>query len=822
MPKAKTQKTKIVLFDAHAIIHRAYHALPDFSSSSGEPTGALYGLSSMLMAIIKEFEPDQMVAAFDLPKPTYRHEAYADYKSGRKALDDNLGIQLSRSRDVFKAFGVPIYDAEGFEADDIIGTAVEQLAKDKNNEIIIASGDMDTLQLVKGKQVKVFTLRKGIKDTIVYDEKAVKDRFGFKPELLVDYKGLRGDASDNIIGIPGIGEKTATTLIIQFGGIEKMYKEVEKISKKLEKKKPIDGAQDKEEGVDKKDLENTVFAKIKITPRIFNLLKDNKEEAEFSKMLATIRRDAPVKIVLEKESWKDDIPLKNIKELFRELDFRTLSERLESVFGVGSEINNKEADQEKEKKEVDIDEQDLAETAVALWVIDSNMTNPTIQDILHFAKTDDFQKAKDFIFKKLEKENLKEIFETIEKPLIPIVAEMKVNGIVIDKKVLSELSKEYHKKLKILEKEIHKLSGDDEFNIASPKQLAEVLFTKMELKYKGMRKTSSGSYSTKEDVLNKLVEVHPIAEKILEYRELAKLLGTYIDKIPELVGKDNRIHPTFLQAGSRTGRMASQDPGIQNIPVKTELGRRIRNAFVAPKGKSLLALDYSQIELRLAAMLSEDEKLLQTFREGKDVHSSVAMHVFGVKAEDVDKAMRVKAKTINFGVLYGMGVSALQKNLKTDRKEAQKFYDDYFNTFSTLAKYLEETKAFAAKNGYVETMFGRKRHFEGINSSLPFIRAQAERMAINAPIQGTSADITKLAMVRVSEFLKKEKLDDRVKMIIQVHDELIFEVDHDLVEEVSGKIKKIMEGILTEEQSKGIPTVVDSSFGPSWGEFKSI
>ena len=811
MARSKEQKRKIILFDAHAIIHRAYHALPDFSSSSGEPTGALYGLSSMLMAIIKEFQPDQMVAAFDLPKPTYRHEAYADYKSGRKPLDDNLGIQLTRARDVFKAFGIPVYEAEGFEADDVIGTAVEQLAKDKNNEVIIASGDMDTLQLVKGKQVKVFTLRKGIKDTVTYDEAAVKDRFGFKPVLLVDYKGLRGDPSDNIIGIQGIGEKTATTLISEFGPIEKMYKEVDKIAKKL------DG-----EEATKKDLEKTIFEKLKITPRIFNLLNENKEEAEFSKMLATIRRDAPVTIEIEKDSWKENPPLKNIKELFRDLDFRTLSERAESIFGNGEE----EAKERREKEEANVSEKDLAEVAVALWLINSNMTNPTMQDILHYAKTDSFEEAKKKISTEVKKQKLETVFKEIEKPLVPILIEMRETGIKIDKKVLENLSKEYHKELKRLEKEIYKLAGvktkEDEFNISSPKQMAEVLFVRMELKYKGMRKTSSGSYSTKEDVLQKLIEVNPIAGKILEFRELSKLLGTYIDKIPDMVSKDGRLHATFLQSGTTTGRMASQDPNMQNIPVKSDYGRRIRNAFVVPKGKKLLAIDYSQIELRLAAILSGDEKLIETFKEGRDVHSSVAMHVFKVKAEEVDKAMRVKAKTINFGILYGMGVSALQKNLKTDRKEAQKFYDDYFETFTTLADYLESTKQFAAKNGYTKTMFGRQRHFEGINSSLPFIRAQAERMAINAPIQGSQADIIKLAMIKVDRFLKKEKLDNQVKMLLQIHDELVFEVDEKIVEDVSNKIKKIMEDVLTKEQRGDVPILVDASFGPSWGELKSL
>jgi len=393
---------------------------------------------------------------------------------------------------------------------------------------------------------------------------------------------------------------------------------------------------------------------------------------------------------------------------------------------------------------------------------------------------------------------------------------MSENGIAIDEKVLTKLSKEHHKTLSKLEKEIYEMAGE-EFNINSPKQMGDILFGKMGLKYKGMRKTSSGSYSTKEEVLQKLVEVHPIAEKILDYRGLQKLLSTYIDNFPKHIQKDGRIHPRFIQTGAATGRMASENPAVQNIPIRSEMGRKIRDAFVAPKGKKLLAFDYSQIELRLAAILSEDKKFIQSFKEGNDIHESVASFVFDVKPEEVTKDMRSKAKTINFGILYGMGVTSLQKNLKTDRKEAQEFYNNYFKTFDRLAEYLEETKEFATKNGYTETLFGRRRYFDGINSKLPFIRAMAERMAINAPIQGTSADILKIAMIEIDDFLIKENLKNKVKMLMQVHDELIFECNKELIDEVSPKIKNIMESILTERQSKGVPIIANGYSGKNWG-----
>lgn len=787
----KEQKKRLVVLDSHAIIHRAYHALPDFASSKGIPTGALYGLSTMLMAIIKEFKPDYMIAAFDLPKPTYRHEAYADYKSGRKEIDDNLVKQLQRARDVFKAFDIPIYEKEGFEADDIIGTIVEKTKSQKDLEIIVASGDMDTLQLAENSRVKIYTLRKGIKDTVMYDAETVKERFGFTPKLLTDYKGLRGDPSDNIIGIAGIGEKTATTLIQEFGSIEDIYKKLKK---------------DEKQFLDKG-----------IKQRIIDLLKENQEEAEFSKMLATIHRDAPIKIEFPKKSWIETVSEKNITSLFQEFEFRSLVQKVSEFLGVNGAVDT----EDKSETIHNVDETELKETSVALWLIDSNFTNPTLQDILHFSKTDDFQKARKIILEAIQKNNLTEVFEKIEKPLIKVVKEMEENGVAVDNKIMKMLSDEYHKELSILEKAIWEMAGE-EFNTNSPKQMAEILFNKMNLSYKGMRKSSSGSYSTKEEVLNKLSEVHPIAEKILGYRELQKLLSTYIDNIPKLLDKDGRLRARFLQAGTTTGRMSSQEPNLQNIPVKGDYGRRVRNAFVAEKGNRLLAFDYSQIELRIAAILSEDEKLIEIFKSGKDVHNNVASYVFNVPEDEVDKDMRRKAKVINFGILYGMGVTALQKNLQTDRAEAQKFYDDYFKTFSTLASYLDKVKAEASRLGYTKTMFDRRRYFEGIKSSLPFIRAQAERMAINAPIQGTQADITKLAMVRINDYLEKKNLKKDVKLILQIHDEVIYEVKEDLVEKIVGDIEKIMEGVLDDKDTKGVPILADAHSGKSWGDMKAV
>lgn len=809
---SKAKQKRVVLLDAHAILHRAYHALPDFSSPKGEPTGALYGLVAMLLKIVEELKPDYIAACFDLPEPTYRHEAYENYKAGRAETDDSLVMQIDRSRDIFEAFGITIYEHPGFEADDMLGTIVEQVVGNKakkgakkefkNLDVVIASGDMDTLQLVDEKRVKVYTLRKGIKDTIMYDEKMVKERFGFGSDLIPDYKGLRGDPSDNIPGIAGIGEKTATELIVNFGSIEEMYSKLEK--------------------------SEATFLKKGIKPRIINLLKENKEEAEFSKMLATIRRDAPITFVLPEKTWRDALDVDQVLTLFSEFGFRTLSSRVRILFGgevdgVDGGVGGGEA--AAPKKEEKIDQEKVIEAAVALWLLHSDQTNASKDDILEYGRaygnTTSFKEAYDFIMKELADSPVKKVYDNIEKPLMKVLRHMEENGVKLDVEFLGTLSKKMHKELEKIQKEIFKHAGD-EFNVNSPKQLGEVLFDKLEIKPKSMKRTATGQRTTKESELEKLRDEHPIIPLILRYREVQKLLSTYIDNFPDMVGSDGRVHTTFLQSGAATGRMATQNPALQNIPIRTEEGRLIRNAFVASRGYRIVAIDYSQIELRVAAILSGDEKFLEIFRNGEDVHESVAMRVFGVSAKEVDGEMRRRAKVINFGILYGMGVNALRQNLGEDtgRKEAQEFLNAYFHTFIRLAEYLEDTKAFARKNGYTETLFGRRRHFKDIESAVPFIRAAAERMAINAPIQGTAADIVRIAMNEVYTYLKKENLLDDARMLIQVHDELVFEVKEKMIEKVVPKIVSIMESVLNENQSRGVPLTVSVGIGKNWGELE--
>jgi len=762
---AETNRKILVLLDAHAILHRAFHALPDFTSPKGEPTGALYGFTAFLIKVIRELKPDYIAAAYDLPKPTFRHIVYEDYKAGRAKMDDSLAKQINRSHDILKAFNVPIYSAEGFEADDVLGTIVEKiknLPAGKQVKIIVASGDMDTLQLVKDDDVVVYTLKKGINETIIYDEKAVIERYGFGPELIVDYKALKGDPSDNIIGVKGIGEKSATELIKKYGGIENIFAKLKE-------------------------------GKIEAKPRIIELLKGGEEESQFSKTLAEIRKDAPIDFSLEKVSWKERFSAEEIKPIFNEMGFKSLLVRIQENGGAAT---GKTEQPQKEKNTADFQAK----------VIEDKKSKTEISEILRVK---------------------------IEEPLGKILAGMEKKGALIDVKYLKKLSEEKHKELNGLEKKIWKLAGE-EFNINSPKQVGEVLFVKLGLGGVKPKKTATGAYSTNVSQLVKLKRTHPVVDEIMEHREISKLVSTYIDVLPKLADEKNRLHTHFDSFGAATGRLSSQNPNLQNIPKKTERGREVRRAFVADRGYKLVDFDYSQIDLRAAAILSGDKNLVEIFQKGGDAHASAAVKIFGIKPEEVTAEMRRKIKVINFGVLYGMGINALRQNLGGTREEAQKFYDEYFKNFSGLKDYIEKTKKFARENGWTETLFGRRRYFPEISSRLEYLQKEAERMAVNMPIQGTSADFIKLAMVRVDKALEENKLKDKVFMLLQIHDELLFEIKEDVVIKAIPIIKEAMESVyplkgeeveLVAEQYKKInlpdmPIEVNVETGDNWEEME--
>lgn len=796
---AKRDTSRLVLLDTHAIIHRAYHALPpDFATSAGMPTGALYGLTSMLLRIIEDLKPDYLVATRDLPGKTHRHDVYEHYKATRVQIEPDLVSQLEYAPKIFEAFGIPMYSLPGYEADDMLGTIVKQISPRSDVDVIIASGDMDTLQLVQDEHVRVYTLRKGINDTIMYDDERVRERYGFGPEHVTDYKALRGDPSDNIPGIKGIGEKTATDLITQFGGLDDIYGALEK--------------------------NPAAFAK-KVKPRIVELLKNGKADAHFSKELATIHTTAPITFTLPQTHWHLVDHAATVAAMCDTLEFKSLKQRVNAYIRDKEEFPDDGASVTR-SLEFEVpppSDEALEETAIALWLLRSDYTNPSVEDILAYADTRDFGLAREKIFADLRSTgHLNDVYEKIERPLIPVIHRMNETGIALDVPYLTSLAKEYNTELSAIAHRIYKHAGH-EFNINSPKQLGVVLYDELKISDK-QKKTATGARTTREDELQKLTEEHPIINDILSYRELNKLLGTYVEKMPALVQADGRLHATFLQAGSATGRMASENPGVQNIPIKSEYGRRIRDGFIAAKGNMLASIDYSQIELRVAAGLSGDKRLIQVFKDGGDVHAAVAAQVFNVPPEHVDKEMRRRAKVINFGILYGMGVNALRVNLGAGvtREEASKFLADYFDNFSDLHAWIERVKENAAKNGYTETLFGRRRYFPGFKSQMPQMRAQAERMAMNAPIQGTQADIIKLAMVQADHLIEKKQWRDKVKLVMQVHDELVYEVPAGMAEEVAVTIRQVMESAVDTGRLSGVPITAEASIGKHWGEMKKI
>jgi len=762
------QKGKtLVLIDSHALIHRAFHALPPLATKKGERVNAVYGFILVLMKVLKELRPDYVAAAFDLAGPTFRHKEFEEYKATRVKAPDELYAQIGRVKEVVSAFGIPIFEKEGFEADDIIGSIATQSSQISNFQFpisnIIVTGDLDTLQLVD-KNTKVYTLRKGVKDTVLYDEKMVVERYGLKPLQMPDYRGLKGDPSDNIPGVPGIGEMTATNLLKQYGTVEEMYEKIEKFKVKS-RKSP------------KQSKLATGRVKVKDkNAKLFDKLLENKDQAIFSKYLATIKRDVLLDFKLDEAKF-GRYDLEKIKELFRELEFFSLINRLGEISG-GIESNINEA-------------------------VKSPSALPKGGELAG-------------VFEKIEQARAAGILSDkvyeLEKQVAPVIEQMEKDGIKVDAGKLKVLGKKVDGRLGELEKEIHKIAGIG-FNINSPQQLSEILFEKLKIDTKGLKKTPGKVISTAAPELIKLKGRHEIIDLIIENRELAKLKSTYIDALPSLISeKDGRIHTTYDQLGATTGRLSSKNPNLQNIPVKTELGNEIRKAFVPGKGYIFLSADYSQLELRIVASLASDKKMIGILKEGRDIHRATAAEVFGVVEENVTDRMRNSAKALNFGVIYGMSVHGFAQAAGIERDKAKEFIEKYFAKFSGVARYVEETKKKVARTGFVETLFSRKRFLPEINSSAWNLRQEAERAAINFPVQGTSADLVKMAMADIKLKIKNEKL----KMLLQVHDELLFEVEENEVDNFAPRIKEIMENVYELDA----PLAVKIEIGSSWGELK--
>lgn len=913
MSTPNEKKARIILIDGNAIIHRSYHALPPFRTNKGELVNAVYGFASTLLAVIDKFSPEYIVATFDLKAPTFRHKKFKEYKATRVKAPDDLYAQIERVKEITRAFGIPIYEKEGFEADDIIGTIAKQItANNPELEVIIVTGDLDTLQLVN-KQVKVWTVSRGINKAVLYDQKAVRQRYELEPKQLRDYKGLRGDVSDNIPGVKGIGDKGAINLLKKYQSLEGVYENIAEIKgalrEKLKKNKqkallskelgtiktdvPIkfDLAECKTEEFDKEKLVE-LFQKLGFRSLIKRLDKnkklngakgtfknekeevickivDEKNEKDFLKELSeqkevvlvtnsnnfknseteavflwkdTDRKAFFVKFSVEKAKrlkpflesvkikkigWK----LKNDYKYFRKrglrlnlIDFADDNEKekekrkvlcqdvmlVDYLLNSGAEINLdksvlKELDEEVFDKKGQLsllDEPSVEEISRKLCVKAKQIGE--LRKILE-EKLEEINKQQ----KKFGRKGLQTVLEKVELPLIVVLAEMELTGIKVNKIIFQGIAEKISAEVKKLENKIQDLAGE-KFNVNSTQQLSKILFEKLKISSEGIKKNKTG-FSTAASELHKLKGRHKIIEKIEKYRELFKLKTTYLDTFPGFIQTDGRIHTTFNQAVTATGRLSSENPNLQNIPIRTDLGKIIRTAFEAEEGYLLISADYSQIDLRVMAHMSRDKKLMEAFWAGEDIHTKTASEINDVPVSKVTKKMRYQAKALNFGIIYGMGSFGFSQSAGIAQEDAKKFISEYLREFSGVAKFIKQTKEFAKKNGYVETEMGRRRYLPEINSPNFQIQAGAERMAINMPIQGLAADIMKLAMIAVYEFYREQP---DVKMILQIHDEIILEVKEGLVEEVSRQVKKIME----EVYNLAVPLTVDVKIGKNWGE----
>lgn len=781
----QSKKEIIMLIDSHALLHRGYHAMAGFATRDGRPTGALFGFLKMIMNAINITKPDYIIACYDLPKPTFRHLAYDAYKGTRSKTDEDLKVQINQSKDFCRALNIPIAEMEGFEADDMLGT-ISHKYKDKYT-IVIVSGDMDTLQLV-GDNVKVYTLKKG-SEVSVFGEKEVMDKYELHPLQIPDYKGLAGDASDNIPGVRGVGPKTAIKILKEFKTVENLYENI-------------------------KSNENKV--KEIISGKIYENIKSSEEDAVFSKTLATIRLDAPIDYkIFHNFDIKFNLNINvddynNLCDLYELRSLKNIFQAKENREIVGAGLSASDLDlgnKVENETKINLTSAELSVLQVMSVLLNSEHINIKAEDLYNLydiSELKSYEEIRSYLVEELKKKELYNYYVKFEKEATPILELMHKTGLLVDKEELAKQKVNAKKIVENLEKEIYDFAGI-EFNISSPKQLGDIIYDKLGLGTK-IKKTSTGKRSTNADMLATMVDEHPIINKIINFREVAKVYNTYIEPLENFIASDDRVHPKLLQAGAATGRYSCEEPNLQNLPRNTELGQMFRKVFIAPPSSIFISADYSQIDLRSAAILSGDEKLLEIFQNDIDIHRGVAAEVLGKKLEDVTDLERRHAKAINFGILYGMGVSALKESMGVERKVAQDFYDNFKNTFSTLMIYSEKVKRDATTRGYTETLFGRRRDIPLLKSHLPFMRAQGERIAINAPIQGTSADIIKLGMIDVYNNFKSDIDNNKLKMLIQIHDELVFECVEKDKEYYGEKIKSVMQDVIKESTKNNLNT----------------
>ena len=853
------QRKNLYIIDGNAYCYRSYYAVGDLRNSAGQPTGAVFGFVNMLNRLKLEANPDYIAVCFDLKGPTVRHKMFKDYKANRKPMPDDLIPQMDTIKKVIRAYGVPIFEVDGYEADDIIASLAVQFSPDA--DVYIVSGDKDMLQLVNDN-IKVYNPQK---DSTVIDADKVIERYKITPGQITDFLALAGDSADNIPGVPGIGPKTATDLINTFGGLEDILANLDNITQKKRRES----------------------------------LEEFSEQARLSKRLATVIKDIEVPRVLEDLGVKSpDNDL--LSSLFRELEFRNLlrtvlpkeeafSSQVESLKIIDTEkkltevtkqlgaikevvlsvavnpddtdkinsidlgfdnVDNCRINLQGELKLSDVVEplnkilQDekitkigydlktvslllaknemflklpLFDILIAAYLLEPNRGMLKCEDIAQIylgrnsypnTRVSDFTQVKEVFEKELKDKELYELFSELEMPLVYILAAMETEGIAVDKTLLCNIGDQVNEKLEQIVGKIYKLSGC-KFNINSTKQLREILFDKLNLPV--LKKGKTGP-STDADVLLRLSQQHTLPALILEYRELAKLKSTYIDGLVDLINpQTNRIHTSFNQAITATGRLSSSAPNLQNIPIKTEAGREIRSVFVAKdKGWVLLSADYSQIELRVLAHLCRDEQLMYAFNQNMDIHTYTASLVFGMEQSVVTKKMRDVAKRVNFGIVYGMGPYGLARDIGVSHDEAKKFIADYFSRYPGVKEYMHSQVELAKSQGYVTTLLNRRRYIPQILARDAMGRNFAERTAMNTPIQGTAADLIKAAMVKVADILINNKLQS--KMLLQVHDELVFDVPECEIEQMSEIVKETMEKAFILD----VPIEVSLKIGKNW------
>ncbi|MFA5048058.1 MAG: DNA polymerase I [Patescibacteria group bacterium] len=945
MAEKQAKKTKknhhpktLVIIDSNALIHRAFHALPPLSNKEGQMTNAVYGFTTILLKTIKDLKPDYLAACFDMKGKTFRHEAYTEYKATRVKAPDELYQQIPLVKEVLESFSIPIFEKEGFEADDLIGTIAHLKSVDRPDiETIIVTGDQDAFQLIDDN-TRVLTPQKGLSETMLYGEAEAKEKFGgLKPKQLIDYKGLRGDVSDNIPGVKGIGEKGAIELLLKFGSIENIYKNIgsdkikDRIRELLVTQKnqaimskelatiildvPVDFDLDKclFAGFDKNKVVDTFqkfnfkrllaqlstlnSEKIKISGGQGDLFapkeknSGNKKEEKMEAILEPTKKVGQDKIghqnyqlITNQEELKNFLAtLKQQKDFCFDTETTNIDPFKAELLGISFCWQAGEAyylpisligkakkqlveifSDEKVKKigqNIKYDMQILKQagietenvyfdTMVASYVLNPGQRQHNLDTLAFVELGYQMQSIEELIgcgknqiclsevaiekvcwyscedaditfrlYQKLlpeiEEKNMTGLFHKLEMPLVEVLARVEENGVKINDKALKKLSGDFEERIKKLEQKIYKIAGV-KFNVASPKQLKEVLFEKMEISTAGIGKTKTG-LSTAAGELEKMRGQHKIIDLILEFRELSKLKNTYLDALPSLINKrDGRVHTSFNQTVTATGRLSSSEPNLQNIPIRSETGGPIRKAFIAEKGNKIMKADYSQIELRIVASLANDQKMLEIFQAGGDIHTQTAAFIHGLKAEEVTKEIRRTAKEVNFGVLYGMGAWGLASRTGISTAEAQDFICKYFATFKGVRKWLDETVELARESGYVETLYGRRRYLPELNSSMQQVRSGAERMAVNMPIQGTAADLIKLAMIEINN--KLTEVSPKSKMILQVHDELVFEVPEKEVEKIAEFVREAMCSVM----KLRAPIEVEVSVGDNWGETEKI